>query len=157
APPEDMCGRDQEQADAAARPRFQREHRVRRVAGEERSGALRPEALREASRAREPCPRDGEIDRVQQTVWSRQERSENDRLVVAPARDEAIEDVQVGAAIIREAFRRGEERTLGGHGSSVVERMRGRSVWLGPADRELEGAEERGIAAGGGERRGNGG
>ena len=40
APSEDMGRGDQEQADAPARPRLQREHGVRRVAGQERSRAL---------------------------------------------------------------------------------------------------------------------
>src|SRR4029453_19203266 len=104
------------------------------VAGEERSGALRPEALREAAGARKPGAGDGEVDRVQQAVRSRQERAEDDRLVVAPAGDEAIENAEVGGAIVSEAFRRGEERTLGDHDSSVVERMCGRSVGLCPGD-----------------------
>ena len=102
APSEDMGSGDQEQADAPARPRLQREHGVRRVAGEEGSGALRPEALREAVRAREPGAGEGEVDRVQETVRPRQERTEDDRLVVAPARHDAVHDLQVGAATFLE-------------------------------------------------------
>src|SRR6266513_486119 len=97
-------------------------------------------------RARETGAGEREVDCVQETVRSRQKRAENDRLVVAPARDDAVDDAQVGAAIFLEPFGRREERPLGGHGGSVVERMGGRSVGLDPTDRELEVSEERRLA-----------
>jgi hypothetical protein len=60
---------------------------VRSVTGQERSRALRLEALREALRAREPGANEREVDRVKEAVRARQEWAEDDRLEVAPARN----------------------------------------------------------------------
>ena len=81
-------------------------------------------ALREPGRAREPGPRDREVDGVQETVRPRQERPQHDRLEVAPAGYDASEQAQVGLTVLPQALGGLGQRALGGDGRPVVERMR---------------------------------
>ena len=123
----------------------QREHRVRRVAGEERAGcALTGSASRARAALESPARAKEKSTACKRRCGRGRNGPRTTGSYVAPARHDAVDEAQVGAAIFPEPFGRGEERTLGGHGSSVVERMRGRGVGLRPS---RPGARGRGRTA----------
>jgi hypothetical protein len=150
-----MAHCEQREREAGARPRLEREHRVRSVPGEDRARTLARERrsrdrVRGAECSAECAHRAAEAELAQQperrarVEW---ERRQNERLNRAPAGGERPDQAPVGVRISPELRRRLVDAPRDERRLVVVERMRETGRRLDPLEVEVERAEARGRAA----------